>query len=188
MKHAPRMRGQSRGRYRAPWALGAALVAACTTGVDAPAQTPAEEIKAYHPTIPAHAVAVAAEPVEQVTSAVSQIMEPTRTLIRDQATWASYWNQFYGNIAPLPPVPTMNFSGHVIAVAAMGSRNSGGYAIEIEGSFEADGVLWVAVVETSPGPLCMSTAALTAPAVASRIASSASEVRFTERSVETDCS
>lgn len=143
---------------------------------------------AAHPEIPAGASAVVSQAITEVTTAVSQITEPHRGVLRSQQAWADFWDDFYGTLEPKPSVPDLDFTGHVVAVAALGTRNSGGFAVQIEGAFEAEGVLWVAVAETRPGPLCMTTAALTAPATAARIESTAQEVRFTERVVETDCS
>jgi len=144
-------------------------------------------VNALYPDIPAEAVSVSAAAVPQVSTPVSQLEEPQRTVLRSAAEWNTYWELFHGNIAPLPPPPTMDFSGHVVVVAAAGFKPSGGYSIEIEGAFEDNGVLWVAVMETVPGPTCMATQSLTSPAAAAHVATAATEVRFSERVQQTSC-
>lgn len=57
----------------------------------------------------------------------------------------------------------MDFDRDVVIRAAMGTRNTGGYAIEIRQVAAASGRLFAVVVETSPGDRCGVTEALTQP-------------------------
>ncbi len=192
MTHHPTSRPHPAGRPQCVWvqttiALGVALLAACGSGTTMPAQTP-DDVRDRYPDIPTAALDLQAQPLAAVSTPLSQIPDARRTVLRTAEEWVEYWTLFYGNVSPPPQAPTISFGSEMVVVATSGSKPTGGYSIQIEGVFEANGEVLVAVVETSPGAGCMSTQALTAPATAVRVQSSGAPVRFVERSEETPCS
>jgi len=155
-------------------ALGA-LVAACDTVTE--------------PGVPPGAVALQ---LEQVPDEVAQYLysgvdDRRRLFIKDAAAWTTLWEEVTSHVQPPPPVPAIDFGAEAVIVASMGTRPSGGYSITIEGVFEADGQLYVAVREISPGSNCVTTAALTAPVHAVRVPRRTGTVVFVEHTETRNC-
>jgi hypothetical protein len=59
--------------------------------------------------------------------------------------------------------PAVDFSRDVVVAVSAGQRPTGGHEIAIERVINNGGELTVEVVETTPGPNCMTTASLTQP-------------------------
>jgi len=90
----------------------------------------------------------------------SNIDEPRQAVVRTPAEWAKLWAQHAGEGRDKPP---MDFTKSTVIGVFMGSRPTGGYAIEIT-SIEKDGnELTVTYKETSPPPGAMLSQALTLP-------------------------
>jgi hypothetical protein len=88
----------------------------------------------------------------------SGIRGERRLVIRDQATWAHFWSELGAGVRP-----EVNFSRDLVIAVALGQRSSGGHDIAVQRVTRTGGQLRISVVETSPGPGCMTTAALTQP-------------------------
>lgn len=86
------------------------------------------------------------------------ISEARRLVIRDANTWAEFWSEL-----GVGERPAVDFSRDVVVVAAAGQRPSGGHEIVVDRVSQTDGELAVEVVETTPGPNCMTTSSLTQP-------------------------
>jgi protease stability complex PrcB-like protein len=86
------------------------------------------------------------------------IGESRRLVIRDANAWAEFWSEL-----GVGDRPDVDFTQNVVVAVATGQRPSGGYEIAVDRIHQANGELTVDVVETAPGPNCMSTAALTQP-------------------------
>lgn len=113
---------------------------------------------------------------------------PARLVIRDRSEWQSVWNQMHARSSPQPTLPEFDFTRSMIVVAAMGSRSSGGYMILLEGANEdATGGVTIRVRSTSPRSNCVVTAAFTEPVDVASMPLHPGPVRFSERSVTTDC-
>jgi hypothetical protein len=76
----------------------------------------------------------------------------------------------------------------MLLVAAMGTRSTGGYTIEIEAVDRDSSAITASVRSRSPGKSCGTTAALTAPVDIVRIPRSDHPVRFVEEHIVTNCS
>lgn len=137
------------------------------------------------PEIPAGAREIPAEVVIQQAS--SGVGDRLRTVIVDAVSWTSLWNDAYAGRIPQVPVPSIDFAGTSIIVAATGGRPTGGFSIAIEKVYDADGVLYALVVATSPGPTCGVTQATTAPLAAVRVGRPEANVVFVEKSVTRLC-
>ncbi|MFN0181336.1 MAG: protease complex subunit PrcB family protein [Gemmatimonadales bacterium] len=139
--------------------------------------------------VPAGAAPVKAEPIAEVESILSYsgIEEATRMMITKQGEWIAAWEQLFRHTQPAPPVPSVDFAQSAIVVAAMGTRPSGGHAITFEGAYRDDRRLYLVFLERTPGPTCMTTAAITAPVAVVRIARTDLPVAYVEKKETTAC-
>lgn len=87
----------------------------------------------------------------------------TTLVIRDASVWTETWHRLHAGVAPEPPVPSIDFGQEMVVLTAMGTRNSGGYAIKLTGADEEDQTVTIRARATSPGPGCMTTSVLTEP-------------------------
>jgi hypothetical protein len=115
----------------------------------------------------------------------SGVSKRERLVIRDASVWTAFWNQVYSGVSPKPSVPDLN-PGEMVVAATMGSRGSGGYAINIDAIYDTNDQLFVVVREVSPGSTCMVTAVITAPVIAVRLPQR-TMVSFVERTATRDC-
>ena len=81
-----------------------------------------------------------------------------RLVIRDSNTWASFWSELGAGVRP-----KVDFSRDLVIAVASGERTSGGHDLAVDRVSLEGGDLRIEVVETSPGPNCMTTAAMTQP-------------------------
>lgn len=86
------------------------------------------------------------------------IGEARRLVIRDANAWAAFWSEL-----GVGERPAVDFSHDVVVAVAAGQRPTGGYEIAVDRVSNNNGELTVEVVETEPGPNCMTTASLTQP-------------------------
>jgi hypothetical protein len=86
------------------------------------------------------------------------ISESRRLVIRDANAWAGFWAEL-----GVGERPAVDFTKDLVLAVAAGQRSTGGYEIEIERVTQTGGALAVEVQETSPGPNCVTTSALTQP-------------------------
>jgi hypothetical protein len=86
------------------------------------------------------------------------ISEARRLIIRDANAWAAFWSEL-----GVGDRPSVDFSRDLVIAVAAGQRPSGGHEIAVSQVTEDKGELQVEVVETSPGPNCMTTSSLTQP-------------------------
>lgn len=135
-------------------------------------------------TLPPDAVRLESQILVQQRDAYSSYDEPARLVIRDAGEWTQLWAEVAGQgSAP----PSVDFTRDMVLVAAMGQRNTGGYSILVEGVFEAADGIYVQVLETSPGPRCVTTQALTAPLTVVTIPRREGAVLWLERSRTDPC-
>ena len=136
-----------------------------TTAAPAPAATPSRDT---------NTVAAAAVPREQgygsyganSTLEIRRIGQWSRTgigesrrlVIRDANTWAEFWSELGTGERP-----EVDFTKAVVVAVAAGQRPSGGYEIAVDRVGQADGELTVEVVETTPGPNCITSSSPTQP-------------------------
>jgi hypothetical protein len=86
------------------------------------------------------------------------IGESRRLVIRDANAWAEFWSEL-----GVGERPDVDFSRDLVVAVAAGQRPSGGHEIAVEQVSQSNGSLTIGVVETTPGPNCMTTASLTQP-------------------------
>ena len=128
----------------------------------APAPTPAPEA----PTGPPAARADTGPPgpasdveIRRIGRWISSRIEGTRRLVvRDPDNWSRFWGELGAGIRP-----EVDFTRDLVIAVASGQRKGGGHDIVVQRVSRSDGQLRIEVLETSPGPECMTTAALTQP-------------------------
>lgn len=86
------------------------------------------------------------------------INERRRQVIRDANGWAAFWSEL-----GIGDRPAVDFTRDVVVAVAAGQQSSGGYEIAVDQVTQNNGELMIEVVELSPSPNCMTTAALTQP-------------------------
>ena len=88
----------------------------------------------------------------------SGIDSPERKVIRDDSTFAQFWQALGAGQRPV-----VDFSRDVVIAVAAGQRQTGGYAIAVDRVARAGKSMTVEVVETVPGPGCWTTQQITQP-------------------------
>ena len=159
-----------------PLFFGLGLVA-CEPGSSSPPEQSTQ--------VPVDAQAVTMEPI--FTELFSGIPDARRLVIRTSVEWNALWEEVTQNRMPKPPPPEVDFEQYMVIVAAMGSRPTGGYTVTVDEVNQGQGQLLAEVRETSPGPTCMTTQALTAPVTAVRVVRSEGRVTFVEVQDQHDC-
>jgi len=137
--------------------------------------------------IPAGATQLAFDPVEEVSSPISAIVDRRRLIIRDAAAWEEFWGEFTARVEPRPDPPTIDFAAHMVIAATMGQKTSGGYVISVEEVAEKDGTLYAKVQETTPGVMCTNITVMTAPAVAVVVPRHQGTVAFVDTELALPC-
>ena len=86
------------------------------------------------------------------------IGESRRLVIRDANSWAEFWSELGTGDRP-----DVDFTKAVVVAVAAGQRPSGGYDIAVDHVSQTDGELAVEVIETSPGPNCITSSSPSQP-------------------------
>jgi PrcB C-terminal len=86
------------------------------------------------------------------------IGESRRMVIRDANSFAQAWSELGAGDRP-----DVDFTQNVVVLVALGQRPTGGYEIGVSRVAQADGQLSIEVVETAPGPNCVTAGAETQP-------------------------
>jgi hypothetical protein len=86
------------------------------------------------------------------------IDEARRLVIRDVNAWAEFWSEL-----GVGDRPEVDFSRDLVIAVAAGQRPTGGHEIAVQEVSQSNGALTISVVETTPGPNCMTTSSLTQP-------------------------
>jgi hypothetical protein len=130
---------------------------------------------------------LAGDPSLVYSSLQSGITEELRLVIRSQPEWAAFWAGLHAQgtgAAAVPPV--VDFSRHVVAVAALGSRERSGYRVDLPRHQRVAARREVTVLKTSPDPACPTAPVFTTPAAAAVIPADAAIV-FIELEIIAPC-
>lgn len=121
------------------------------------------------------------------SSAMSALEAPAERVIRTRPEWIEAWAGLGGPQPPTAP-PDVDFERDMVVLVALGERGSGGHAVRVEGvSGGSAGSVTVHVTRTAPGPMCMTTQAVTSPVDVVRVPRAAGVVRFATRDVQSPC-
>ncbi|HEV8357634.1 MAG TPA: protease complex subunit PrcB family protein [Gemmatimonadales bacterium] len=110
-----------------------------------------------------------------------------QTVVGDPAAWRALWDGVTWGVSPEPPLPAVDFSRDLVLVAAMGRRPTGGYAVTIDSVYRHERGTAAYVTETEPGTGCITTQALTAPAVGVTVPKEVAPIQFVVRRAVHDC-
>lgn len=70
-----------------------------------------------------------------------------RLVIRDSASWSTFWTQYISKVDPVAPI---DFESETVIAAGMGWRPTGGYHVEIPSVYALQFQVFVVVCEISP--------------------------------------
>jgi hypothetical protein len=126
------------------------------------------------------------DPVDGFTQ-YSGIPDSQRVVIRDAAAWRRYWSAIHQPFIPPPAVPDVDFTREMVVLAAMGTRQSGGFGIRIDSTTMEPARLTVQVTQRLPGRGCAVPAVVTQPVDLVRVPATTLPVAFAERVERTDC-
>ena len=101
-------------------------------------------------------------------NAILQTSNPLRSpaagtvvAIRSETELAALWQSLGRRVAP----PQIDFRQHTLIVYFLGERATGGYRLSVESVDVRAGTLNLLVVETEPGPCCVTTQTAISPAI-----------------------
>lgn len=114
------------------------------------------------------------------------IEQSLRAVIRDRDAWRDIWKRIHRLYGEVPELPEINFSTEMVVVVALGARPSSGYAIIVDGAYQQQDRLEVAVRIISPRG-CMTLAMCTAPVDIVRLPKTDLPVVFRETEVVHEC-
>ena len=88
----------------------------------------------------------------------------------------------------MPALPEVDFGRESLILAAAGTRSNGCYSIAVSRArLTVEGAVELEVVETSPGPSCVCTQALTQPVHVVRLEPASADATFVERRAQLRC-
>jgi hypothetical protein len=119
---------------------------------------------------------------------VSGYDQPTTFVVRDPVSWESTWNQLYRRQTPVPPLPSVDFSVEMIAVAALGSQPTSGYDLVFANASEREGTVTIEVTTRSPAAQCAILPVVTSPVDLARLAKRNGVVQFRFTAAGGSCS
>ena len=105
---------------------------------------------------------------------MSQVESPRQMVARTQAEWVALWRDHAGATSP----PAVDLSTRTVVAVFLGSRSTGGYAVEITGTRLQGPALVVLWRERRPAPDQVSAQVITSPAHLVSIPHFAGEIRF----------
>jgi hypothetical protein len=116
------------------------------------------------------------KPLDQ-KGAFCGIRLPRNIIVRDTATWQKLWKEHLGGREL--PLPTVDFKKHDVVAVYAGSKNTGGYAIEITEIKRGKADAEVLAVLTKPGKGSIVTQAFTSPFALRAVPKLPAKVKFT---------
>ena len=93
----------------------------------------------------------------------SGIQEPKQEVITDRKIWEQFWSKHSRLMKPATALPEVDFTKEMVIAVTMGTKRTGGYAVEVVSVEAIDKKLKITVKQSSPPPGAMTIQALTAP-------------------------
>ncbi len=106
---------------------------------------------------------------------VSNIMEPRQVVIRSAGDWDTLWREHAG---PDAEAPAVDFGREMVVGVFLGSRNTGGYSVEITGVDRTAGTIVVHYAERTPERGMMLAQVITSPFELVKVPRADGEVKF----------
>ncbi len=95
--------------------------------------------------------------------AFSGLREAKQEVVKSTDVWEKLWKQHSTAAGQSEKIPAVDFSKEMVVVAALGTKRTGGYTVEIVGAEAKDKTLRISIKKTSPPPDAMTIQSLTAP-------------------------
>ncbi len=117
-------------------------------------------------TVDAPATSVAEELTWEVVARGSQAVgfsAASYTLVSNQDELIALWQRAYGSQLTVPPLPEFDYRRETVVALFMGSKPTGGYALDVLDARVEGGELYLDLRVTEPGPGAITTQALTSP-------------------------
>lgn len=108
----------------------------------------------------------------------SSINKPQEVVIRNPNDWQKLWVQVHSTLEPMPTVPVIDFSTHMVVGYFLGQRSTGGYSVSIESVKETSKQIVVTIAQTSPGRGSLVSQVITSPYAIQAIPKSDKQVVF----------
>jgi hypothetical protein len=101
-------------------------------------------------------------------------------IINSQEEWETFYNQLITQNMPstTEPAPQIDFEHYQMVTGGIGIRGSGGYSVFITNVYEFDTEVDLEVLEISPGPGCIVTAAIDYPSATILIKRTSKSIKF----------
>ena len=106
---------------------------------------------------------------------VSNISQPRQVVIRTAGEWDTLWHEHAG---PDAKAPEVDFSREMVVGVFLGTRSTGGYAVEITGVDERGGAVVVHYTATTPERGMMLAQVITSPFHLVKVPRADGEVTF----------
>lgn len=162
-----------------------ALLLGCATAEEPGGEGPPGETRPAGDRVPEDADMLASETLYEDQN--SGIEDSRRVTIRDDSAWGAFWSELHAHRIPVPEPPRVDFDRFMVVAATAGRKSTGGHSIDIEGVLANGDGVWVSVLKTAPAEECVTTQALTAPAVAVKAPKRDGPVKFVDHSRTHDC-
>lgn len=107
-------------------------------------------------------------------SAMSGVDEPRQMVARTEAEWRSLWRLHAGD----KPAPTVDLATSTVVAVFLGTRMSGGFAVDITGTRRQGDALVVEWSERRPGRDDVAAQVITSPAAIAAVPRFTGEIRF----------
>ncbi|HRE42118.1 MAG TPA: protease complex subunit PrcB family protein [Ignavibacteria bacterium] len=89
--------------------------------------------------------------------------EKYQTVIYNKDAFIKLWNDTYSNHTNKPSIPPINFENQMVVAVYFGFYSTGGASIKINGVSINDLNMKIDVLQTLPGPNCVTTDVITYP-------------------------
>ncbi len=140
--------------------------------------------------VPVGSVEVPTEDVDTLfRSPQSGFSSARRDVIQSAEAWTAAWDEANSLVMSTEPnpAPEIDFGSTQVLVISLGVRPSGGHDIEVTSLAVRSDTLFATVRSTAPGTGCVTTSAVTHPAVMLSVPVTDGVVHFVEEAVTVEC-
>jgi hypothetical protein len=117
----------------------------------------------------------------------SAVEDKREVLITNNEQFQSLMNEIYKDMDQMPRFPVVDFTKNSVVAVFIGQRSNGGFMVTIDSITEGSKFVNVNIIETTPGPNCMTTQALTRPFAIVKIPKTDKKPVFKTRQIVKDC-
>lgn len=108
-------------------------------------------------------------------------------LIKNNDDYQKLMNEVYSNLDQMPRIPEVDFSKNSVVAVFMGTKNTGGYLVNVDKVIKRTSALTVSIYETSPGANCQETQMLSQPYEIVKIPKTDQKVKYIYKQRTKDC-